>query len=132
MLHVDNVIIAGDTEFVDATTKMISDRFNMSKVCNGEFRFCGLDIKLQKDGRITVSIEPMVIDKKRKRTEEITYKEISALRELVGKLAWLAHNMRPDLCYGAVYLQKNWLFTGWEMQATRQEKGRVRPLEASL
>ena len=78
------------------------------------------------------SIEPMEIDKKRKRTEEIMYKEISALRELVGKLAWLAHNMRPDLCYGAVYLQKNWLFTGWEMQATRQEKGRVRPLEASL
>ena len=34
------------------------------------------------------------------------YKEISALRELVGKLAWLAHNMRPDLCYGAVYLQR--------------------------
>ena len=80
MLHVDNVIIAGDTEFVDATTKMISDRFNMSKICNGEFRFCGLDIRLQKDGRITVSmddyvdsIQPMEIDKKRKRTEEITW-----------------------------------------------------------
>ena len=113
LLHVDDVIIAGNNEFVNETTKMISDRFNMSKACNGEFRFCGLNIKLQKDGRITVSmddyadsIEPMVIDRKRRRTEEITYKEISALRELVGKLAWLAHNMRPDICYGAVYLQK--------------------------
>ena len=79
---------------MDETTKMISDRFNMSKVCNGKFWFCGLDIKLQKDGRITVSmdnyadsIKPMVIDRKRKRTEEITFTEISALRELVGKLA---------------------------------------------
>ena len=113
LLHVDDVIIAGNTEFVDETTRMIGDRFNMSKICNGEFRFCGLDIKLQKDGKITVSmddyadsIEPMLIDRKRKRTEEITYKEISALRELVGKLAWLAQNIRPDMCYGAVYLQK--------------------------
>ena len=46
MLHVDDVIIAGDTDFMDATTNMISDRFNMSQICNGEFWFCGLDIKL--------------------------------------------------------------------------------------
>ena len=114
ILHVDDVLLAGTAEFVNSTTEMIKKRFNMSKISDNSFRFCGLDINLNQDGSITVSMEdyadsisPMNADKKgRKRSDEVSYQETSELRELTGKIAWLSQNTRPDLSYGAIHLQK--------------------------
>ena len=106
LLHVDDVIMGGSHKFVNQTTEMIKQRFNISKTNDGSFRFCGLDITLKPDGRITVSmedyansLEKMYVDKKRDKDEETTYRENCDLRENIGKLAWLADNVRPDLSY---------------------------------
>ena len=48
----------------------------------------------------------MPIDKKRDKDEETTYQENSDLRGNIGKLGWLAANVRPNLSYGALLLQK--------------------------
>ena len=52
------------------------------------------------------SLEKMYVDKKRDKDEATTYRENCDLRENIGKLAWLADNVRMDLSYGALYLQK--------------------------
>ena len=52
------------------------------------------------------SLEKIQVDKKRDKDEETTYRENCDLRELIGKIAWLSQNLRPDLSYGTLSLQK--------------------------
>ena len=52
LLHVDDMIIGGSEKFVMETTEMIKERLTVSKICDGAFRFCGLDIELLKSGKI--------------------------------------------------------------------------------
>ena len=92
---------------------MIKERFTISKISDKSFRFCGLDITLKEDGSITVSMEDYAnslqkipIDRKRDKDEVTTYQENSDLRGAIGKLGWLAANVRPDLSFAALRLQK--------------------------
>ena len=62
LLHMDDVIIGRPNKLVGETTEMIKNSFKMSKVCDGSFRFCGFDIKLQKDSKITVSVDNYALE----------------------------------------------------------------------
>ena len=69
----------------------------------------GIDLKLA-DGKIEVSMEeyanaiqeiPLRTNKKKDKLNDI---DMKVLRKTTGKIAWLATNCRPDLCFNALKL----------------------------
>ena len=80
---------------------------NDAKIQEGEFRFCGKEIKQLPDKSIhvsckhaTESIGPIKFHMNgRKLTDPATESEIGQMRSVVGSLGWIARQSRPDLSY---------------------------------
>ena len=85
----------------------IKDNYKLGKFSHGDGRFVGKEIQCLKDGRIRVHQQMYVKEKiktipisKERRMEKYNLcseTEISTLRALLGALAWLAKESRPDL-----------------------------------
>ena len=111
--HVDDILFAckpGYENFV----KRLQEAFQVedSKVSEGNFRFCGREISHDDDGSITVTckstaekIEPISYRTGVRKTEMANDAEKSQLRSVVGSLAWVARQARPDLSYRVNKLQ---------------------------
>ena len=77
-----------------------------SNVSEGEFRFCGREIAQGEEGSIKITckstaekIEPISYRTGVRKTELANDAEKSQLRSVVGLLAWVARQARPDLSY---------------------------------
>ena len=111
--HVDDILFSckpGYEQFV----QKIQEAFQVedSKVSEGEFRFCGREIAQGEDGSIKVTckstaekIEPISYRTGVRKTELANDAEKSQLRSVVGSLAWVARQARPDLSYRVNKLQ---------------------------
>ena len=111
--HVDDILFAckpGYENFV----RRLQEAFQVedSKVSEGNFRFCGREMSQDDDGSITVTckstaekIEPISYRTGVRKTEMANDAEKSQLRSVVGSLAWVARQARPDLSYRVNKLQ---------------------------
>ena len=82
-------------------------RYKMGKYIIGKGRFCGKDFEKLPDGSIKIDqtfytqkqVVQITLDKKRsaRRYSPCSPAEVEALRGLIGTLAWLAKETRPDL-----------------------------------
>jgi len=96
--------------------KWIQQHYKLGKFAKGDGRFVGKEIKCLPDGYIKVhqnmyvkeKIKTMDITKERKTQKYnlCTDQEVSALRALLGSLAWLAKETRPDLMGRVCILQQ--------------------------
>ena len=96
--------------------KWIQQHYKLGKFAKGDGRFVGKEIKCLPDGYIKVhqnmyvkeKIKTMDIPKERKTQKYnlCTDQEVSALRALLGSLAWLAKETRPDLMGRVCILQQ--------------------------
>merc|ERR1712177_119746 len=110
--HVDDFTIAGTTEFVKRIVTGIQERFTVSKVEEGNFRFTGLDVKT-KNGKIEISMEDYAKSIKKIKeirkadiNEKLTTAELKEYRKYTGKISWLSQGTRPDLSYSTLNLAK--------------------------
>ena len=94
----------------------LNKNYKLGKFTSGDGRFVGKEIKCRMDGSFLVhqplfsqKIEPIPIEKgrKRERYSFCTPKEITQLRGLLGSLAWLAKETRPDLAGRVAILQQS-------------------------
>merc|ERR1712121_349128 len=110
--HVDDFTKAGTQEFVQQIVAGIEEKFTVSKVEEGDFRYTGLDVKT-KNGKIEVSMEEYAESiqeikeiRKAKRNEKLTKAELKEYRKYTGKISWLAQGTRPDQSYSSLNLAK--------------------------
>lgn len=84
----------------------IKDNYKLGKFSHGDGRFVGKEIQCLKDGRIRIhqqmyikekiKIIPITKERRMEKYNLCSETEISALRALLGALAWLAKKSKPD------------------------------------
>ena len=105
--HVDDMLWATKSGYEDRVQQLL-DRYTIKTVESGTFRFCGREVIQHSDFSVSVKckdttekIEPVRYDPKgRKQTDLARDHEITQLRSVVGSLAWVARQCRPQLSYG--------------------------------
>jgi hypothetical protein len=110
--HVDDLCWAIDPEYEDRIQRVL-DSFSVRKIEEGEFRFCGKEIKQLPDFSIEVTckdttetINPVRYSPNgRKQDDDATEAEIGQMRSVVGSLGWIARQCRPGLSYLVSKLQ---------------------------
>ena len=110
--HVDDLCWAIDPEYEDRIQRVL-ESFSVRKIEEGEFRFCGKEIKQLPDFSIEVTckdttetINPVRYSPNgRKQDDDATEAEIGQMRSVVGSLGWIARQCRPGLSYLVSKLQ---------------------------
>jgi len=111
----DDLLHGGD-ETHWSKMEWLNKNYKLGKFTSGNGRFVGKEIKCRPDGNFLVhqplfsqKIEPIIMEKSRKRERYsfCTPKEIIQLRGLLGSLAWLAKETRPDLAGRVAILQQS-------------------------
>ena len=110
--HVDDMLWATKPGYEDRE-QQLPDRYTIKTVESGTFRFCGREVIQHSDFSISVKckdttekIESVRYDPKgREQTDLARDDEIAQLRSVVGSLAWVARQCRPQLSYGVNKLQ---------------------------
>ena len=100
----DDILFACKPEYENFVRKL-QEAFQVedSKVSEGNFRFCGREISQDDDGSIIVTckstaekIEPISYRTGVPKTQLANDAEKAQLRSVVGSLAWVARQARPD------------------------------------
>ena len=93
--------------------QQLLDRFKIGRIDTDRFRFCGREYIQDIDGTITINcrdntraIRPIDIHKSEKGTTPVSPTQRTALRSVIGSLAWVARATRPDLAYCVNALQQ--------------------------
>ena len=110
--HVDDLCWAVKPGY-ESNMKKILDTFSVRKVEEGEFRFCGKEIKQLENFTIVVTckdttetINPVRYELNgRKLTDFATEAEQGQMRSVTGSLGWIARQCRPGLSYMVSKLQ---------------------------
>ena len=106
MTHVDDFIHCGGKVFEEIVMKPLVKRFLAGRCATSRFKYIGLNI-LQTDNNevyldqddYTASIEEPIMQGNKNNNTDLTPKEYTNFRALVGALNWLACGSRPDLAY---------------------------------
>ena len=108
--HVDDLLYAYLPEGKEAMDRLLS-KFEVGSTETGCFRYCGKQFTQGPDYSITIDVIdntrrinriPIGVD--RKQNDKLTKGELTQLRSVIGSLAWIARQARPDLAYKVSYL----------------------------
>ena len=111
--HVDDIMWASNPKYDHILTDKVFKHFQLNKIEEDNFRFCGREYQQDDDFGIyitckdnTEKILPIKFDRgKRSLESKATEGEVSQARSVIGSLAWIARQTRPDLCYQTSRLQ---------------------------
>ena len=111
VLHVDDFLVADNSEFMKMISSSLKKRFTFGKTELDKFKFTGLNIE-QTDNGIYVdqidyihNIQPISAYRMDVQEEEALNKEeFKSYRGLTGQLNWAAENTRPDLAFDVRFL----------------------------
>ena len=112
-IHVDDILWANESE-LDSLFESIFDQLVLGKQQQKEFRFCGVEVKQNKDFSIVVTCEQTtrkleVINLTKARQREVeemaTPEEKQELWSVVGSLMWITRCCRPGIAYRVSSLQ---------------------------
>ena len=110
--HVDDFLHAGTEEFERHVMKNLYNRFLIGRVEVSDFKYIGFHV-IQNSDSIMLdqaeyidNIENGIINPSRARckTDSLTDKEQTLLRQLVGQLNWSVQGSRPDLSFDMIEL----------------------------
>ena len=108
--HVDDFLITGQQSWLDRMTREIGKQFELGKIEDSDFLYCGHRI-VQEGERITLSQEEFAAEvksfdmlpaRKKQNTDKVTDEERGQMRSGAGKLGWLARLTRPDLMFAQI------------------------------
>ena len=111
--HVDDVLWAADPEYEYLLTDQLFKYFELNGIEEGDFRFCGREYNQSDDFSVYVTcihntekVLPIKFEKSGRSPEDkASPSEIAQARSVIGSLAWIARQARPDLCYQCSRLQ---------------------------
>ena len=109
LTHVDDILIAGNQEFLVWFEQKVRGEFVISKVKYSKFRYTGLDID-SSGNKITIDQNFKLQELNQFEISEffgmrkLDDKGIKTLQKMIGQLGWLASQTRPDLAFGTLYL----------------------------
>ena len=110
VVHVDDLLMAGNDVFHADVTNKLQTVFKFSKILENDFKYCGCYIRITEEGVIELNqneyidnisfVERAEGDDDRKLTEN----EKKELKSKVGELLWVSLMTRPDLSFDVNYL----------------------------
>ena len=108
ILHVDDFLIGGTSEFFRLIECHLLNKFTFGKVQCNKFKYTGINIEQKENGEILIdqndyikNLQPIMLDKPADKNEKLSRKMFKEYRALTGQLAWAAEMTRPDLCFDA-------------------------------
>ena len=107
ILHVDDFLLGGNTEFYKLIQRSLIGRFTFGKIEIEKFKFMGLNIQQTTDGILVdqneyiQSIKPIEIVKVADKDMKLSNEKFAQYRALTGQLIWASENTRPDLAFDA-------------------------------
>ena len=110
--HVDDLIWVCEEGYEEAVEKVLGC-FELKKIEEGKFRFCGREYEQLEDFSVKVTckdntekILPINFKKAGRRLDDkATEGEIAQMRSVVGSLAWISRQVRPEMCYHTSKMQ---------------------------
>ena len=107
--HVDDLLWACTPE-AEPSMQAILDSFKVGKIEEGSFRYCGKELVQDDDYSITVRCEHTTnklgsIKFQKGKRDKPSENEVQQLKSVVGSIAWIARQARPDLSYRTSVLQ---------------------------
>ena len=129
--HVDDFLVTGEQSWLDGIIKEIGTKFELGKVEDGDFLYCGHRVMQQgkklvlKQDEFAAEVKPFEITPARKKqsSEKVTDNERAQLRSGAGKIGWLARLTRPDLMFAQIEASSN---------VTRAEVGDLKQLNKAM
>ena len=112
LMHVDDFIWGGTSEFETFVINRIRSKFEIGKQCSTIFKYIGLEIHQDNTG-ITLdqksyieTVNPIILPRNKlsKKNDNLNKDESDQLRCLVGQLNWLCTQTRPDICHEVLEL----------------------------
>ena len=107
ILFVDDVLWGGTTQF-EEIVKRLKETFHFGAENSQSFDYIGIKLNQREDGSITISqeaytssLQPIMLDENTKRNKNMSLdkKHVTALRDAIGKLNWLAGMSRPEISF---------------------------------
>lgn len=106
--HVDDFLWAGTSSFEKRVICKLGQTFLIGSTASKAFKYLGLNIMSCTDGSKTIdqfqyasTLTPIVISRQRAniKSSELSQREKSEYRALVGQLNWIATHTRPDIAF---------------------------------
>ena len=112
VIHVDDILIAGDDKFHSEVVERLLTKFKIGKRNKGDFRYVGIDVHQSDIGDIFVSQNDYVDEipeldvnvEGRLPNDGLTAKETKDFRAVSGQILWAATQTRIDISYDALEL----------------------------
>ena len=140
-VHVDDFVFAGEESFLEGPIKSMLKAFTFGKHEMGKFEYTGFEVE-QNAGGVTLTqsgflnkwgeLDRSILGKVRNE-EKLDDKQISYLRQLVGKLNWLTRMTRPDIGFSVVELSTKFnCGTGEDLRRAMRLAEKVKHEEAKI
>ena len=104
-IHVDDLLLCGNSKFESLITEKLMQRFKFSKLEKRKFTYLGCEIEKLKNGDISLNqneyirkIREVVVPA-RSNTCRVSEYEKREIRRVVGELLWVSRMTRPDLAF---------------------------------
>ena len=108
--HVDDLLWCATPEGTETMERILA-KFDVGKIEDTDFRFCGRRFRQAEDFSVRIDTEDNTRQIRKinrtKATDHATEAEVTSLRSVVGSSAWIARFARPDLCYRVNSLQRS-------------------------
>ena len=107
VMHVDDFVYCGTSEWLSSVIGSLVKTFKISKQEKGSFSYIGLDV-VQTNDTVLVdqnsyvdSLKPVKLSTQRKaqKSEVLSSEERKMLRSISGQLLWVTSQTRPDVAY---------------------------------
>ena len=110
--HVDDIMWAADPKYEYLITNLF-EHFQLNQIEEGNFRFCGREYEQYEKINIRITCKdntekiPPINFKSagRRLNDKATEGEIAQMRSVVGSLAWISRQVRPEMCYHTSKMQ---------------------------
>jgi hypothetical protein len=110
-IHVDDFLHAGDSKFEQQIVNQITQRFIAGKVEESCFKYIGFNVSQSPSG-ITMDQtafedtpnEYLSTHRMSQKENMLNNKELTILRQIVGRLNWFVQGSRPDLAFATIEL----------------------------
>ena len=112
-VYVDDFLYCGSARFKQSIVSQIYTSFQIGSSEAGTFRYLGVNISSSPNQEQCIdqfsyasSLKPMTVSRARlnNKNSELTEKEKSEYRSIVGQLHWIATQTRPDIAFDACEL----------------------------
>ena len=106
-IYVDDFLYAGSKEFTRCIIEKLKNKFLIGSSASQTFKYVGLNIQSAEEEilvdqlQYTAGLQPINISRARatNKGSELSEKERSEFKGLVGQLSWIAVNTRPDIAF---------------------------------